>query len=203
MKNKAYIIVILILLTVLFAARATAADSKKDYEQNIKAAFLFNFVNFVDWPKERMPDNDEPIIIGIIGNKDSIKAFAPIKGKKIRGKNIIIKQFDDLSKLEKSKDKNNSSWDQKIESLKKCHIVILYRCDNDARGRQTAIIKELKGTPTLLVGESPGMLERGCNINFLVEKNKVRFEINLVSTKHNNLKIRSKLLKLAKRIIKE
>ncbi len=93
MKNKVYIIVILILLAVLFAAPAMAADSKQNREQQIKAAFLYNFISFVDWPEEKMPDNDEPIIIGIVGNKDFIKAFDTVKDKQIRGKNIVISFF--------------------------------------------------------------------------------------------------------------
>ena len=99
MKNEANIIVILILLTVLFAAPATAADSKQDYEQNIKAAFLFNFVNFVDWPKEKMPDNDEPIIIGIIGKDPFGKAFKPLRDKVVEGRKVVIKHFKGIVEL--------------------------------------------------------------------------------------------------------
>ena len=185
----------------MFSDSAMAADSEPNREQKIKAAFLYNFIKFVEWPKEKMPDNDEPIIIGIIGNKDFIKAFDSVKDKQIRGKNIVIKQFDDLSKLEKSKEKSNFKGNQKIESLKKFHILMLCSCESNNMENTTAIIKELRGTPVLIVGESSGMLEKGCNINFFVEKKNVRFEINLVSAKQNNLIIRSKLLKLAKRVI--
>ena len=201
MKNKVYILVLLILLAALFATPTMASDSTRIREQQIKAAFLYNFIKFVDWPKEKMPDNDEPIIISIICTKDFIKAFDSVKDKQIRGKKIVIKLFDDLNGLEKSKEKYNSKWNQTIESLKKSHILMFGMCDSTKTVNMTAIMEELKGTPVLIAGEHPGLLEKGCNINFLVEKKKVRFEINLVSARQNNLKIRSKLLKLAKRVI--
>ena len=65
------------------------------------------------------------------------------------------------------------------------------------------IIKALKGSGILLVGEVPGFLEKGGVINFVMENKKVLFEINCTSAKRNKLKIRSQLLKLAKRIYKE
>lgn len=203
MKNKTYILVISILLAALLAVPAIAADSKQDRERQIKAAFLYNFINFVDWPEEKMPDNDEPVIIGIIGNEKFIKAFDPVKDKQIKGKNIIIKYFKDLNELERSKAKNDSGYKQTIKSLKKCHILFLCARESTSIDNSAIIIGALKNSPVLSVGEQAGFLENGGNINFLVEKKKVRFEINLNSAKQNNLKIRSKLVKLAKRIIKE
>lgn len=203
MKNKVYILAILILLAVLFIDPAMAADSEQNREQQVKAAFLYNFINFVDWPKEKMPDNDDPVIIGVVGNKDFVKAFDPIKDKHIRGKNIVIKYFKDLNELKKSEGKNNSKQKHLIESLKKCHIVLLCTSNSTSIDNSAEIIDALKNSPVLTVGEQADFLENGGNIKFLVEKKKIRFEINLASAKRNNLKIRSKLLKLAKRVIKE
>jgi hypothetical protein len=53
------------------------------------------------------------------------------------------------------------------------------------------------------VGEMPGFLEAGGIMNFLMEDNKVRFEVNAAAAKHAKLKIRSQLLRLAKRVIEE
>ena len=203
MKNKAYILAVFILFAALFAAPATAAASRQTRKQQIKAAFLYNFINFVDWPKEKMPDNDEPIIIGIIGSKDFIKAFDPIKDKQIRGKDIVIRYFEDLNVSEKSKDKNGSKRKQTIESLKKCHIVFLCAPDSASTDNSAQLTDALGNSPILIVGEQAGFLENGGHIRFLVEKKKVRFEINLDSAKFNHLKIRSKLLKLATRVIQE
>jgi len=203
MKNKTYILVTLTLLAALFAAPAIAADSKQDREKQIKAAFLYNFINFVDWPEEKMPDNDEPITIGIIGNGGFIKAFDPVKDKQIKDKKIVIKFFKDVNELERLKDENNSEYEQTIGSLKKCHVVFLCAHKSMSTDNLAKIIDALKNAPVLTVGEQADFLENGGNINFLMEDKKVRFEINLNSAKQNNLNIRSKLVKLAKRVIKE
>lgn len=194
---------IFILLAVLFASPVTAVDSKENREHQIKAAFLYNFIKFVDWPEEKMPDNDEPVIIGVIGDKDFVKTFDPIKDKQVKGKKVIIKLFDDLGELKKSEEKNSSKLRQTIEPLKKCHIVFLCICNSVSIDNSAAVIDALKGSAVLTAGEQADFLENGGNINFLVEKKKVRFEINLSSAKHNKLKIRSQLLRLAKRVIKE
>jgi hypothetical protein len=203
MKNKVYILAIFMLLAALFAAPAMAEDSEQNRERQIKAAFLYNFINVVDWPKEKMPDNDEPIIIGVIGNKDFIKAFDPIKDKQIRGKKIIIKHFKDLNELKESEGKNNSEQKKTIESLKKCHVVLFCTRDSTPIDNSRQITDALKNSPVLTVGEQASFLENGGTINFLMVDHKIRFEINLDSAKRNSLKIRSKLLKLAKRVIKE
>jgi hypothetical protein len=70
MKIRLYILIVLILLAAVLVPPAMAGSAAQDREQKIKAAFLYNFINFVDWPEDKMTDNDEPIIIGVIGNKD-------------------------------------------------------------------------------------------------------------------------------------
>ena len=205
MWNIKFYILAVFALMLLAMPIATMAETNSELmrEHQIKAAFLYNFINFVDWPKEKMPDNNEPITIGIIGNKDFIKAFDPIKDKKIRGKNIVIKYFKDLKELKKSESGNDSRRKQTIELLKKCHIVFLCTHNSKPIDNSAEIIHALKNSPVLTVGEQAGFLENGSNINFSVEKKKIRFEINLDSAKRNNLKIRSRLLKLARRVIKE
>jgi hypothetical protein len=163
------------LLAAVLVPPAMAGSAAQDREQKIKAAFLYNFINFVDWPEDKMTDNDEPIIIGVIGNKDL----------QIRGKKIVIKYFKDL------------------KDLKKCHVVLLCICGSTSPDNSKKIMDAVKNFPVLTVGEQADFLENGGNINFLTVDHKIRFEINLDSAKRNNLKIRSKLLKLAKRVINE
>jgi len=185
LNDKNRIMVMLTLLAGLFVSPATAQDSESIREQQIKAAFLYNFINFVDWPEEKMPDNNDPVFIGIIGNEDFAKAFEPIKDKTIRGKTITVKYFKDLNEL------------------KKCHVVLLCICGPTSVDYSKQVLEILKNSPVLTVGEQADFLEQGGNINFLRVDDKIRFEINLDSVKQNNLKIRSKLVKLAKRVISE
>ena len=130
MKNKVYILVVIIVLAVLVPSTVLAGDSGPNREHKIKAAFLYNFINFVQWPKEKMPDNDEPIIIGVIGMADSTKAFSAIAKKEVKGKKIIVKPFMNFCDSEKklNESKSRDKLNRAMESLKKCHIVFISDC---------------------------------------------------------------------------
>lgn len=204
MQIKTYSLIILILALILAPMAPQAhADSAQSREYQIKAAFLYNFIKFVDWPKEKMADSNEPITIGIIGSKYFVKALEPLIHKKIKNRNISIKYFEGYEKLKKSQEDNDRQWDQKIEALKTCHVLMFCICDSVPIENSSQIIKALKGSPVLTVGETDGFLEYGGIINFLMEDKKVRFEINVTAAKKSKLKISSKLLRLAKRVVKE
>ncbi len=185
------------------AAGEGGGEAAPSREQQIKAAFLYNFIKFVDWPKEKMADSNEPITIGIIGSKYFVKALEPLIHKKIKNRNISIKYFEGYEKLKKSQEDNDRQWDPKIEALKTCHVLMFCICDSVRIENSSQIIKALKGSPVLTVGETDGFLESGGIINFLMEDKKVRFEINVTAAKKSKLKISSKLLRLAKRVVEE
>jgi len=202
MKNKVYILEIL-LFAALIVAPAAGDNQDREREQQIKAAFLYNFINFVDWSAEKLPDNDEPVVIGIIGNEDFVKAFDPIKDKQIKGKYVIVKYLSTVSGLKHSWKNNKAQFEQAADRLKKCHVVFI-GSDIPASDEDPGFIVEaLMGFPILMVGEHPGFLEKAGHINFLLEDNKIRFEINLSAAKKNQMKIRAQLLKLAKRVVGE
>jgi hypothetical protein len=205
MKSKVYNLIILILFVLLVSETAMASDTDKVRERKIKAAFLYNFINFVEWPKEKMSDNDKPVIIGVIGMAESTKTFNAITKKEIKGKKIVVKQFEDFCGIAKKikESKSKDKWDMAMESLKKCNIVFISDCKSISKDDSAIIIDTLKGASVLTVGEKTGFLESGGIVNFLTREKKICFEVNLNSAKQNKVKIRSKLLKLAKRVIKE
>jgi len=201
MRIKIYIFVVLAL--ALFAAPiATQAkdDSAQSREYQIKAAFLYNFIKFVDWPKEKIPDSNEPITIGIIGKNPFDDAFEPIKDKHVKGRGVVIKRFKGFEELKKTGEKDKSGLHPEIDAIRKCHL--LFICSSEKQNLPK-IISSVKGHSVLTVGETPGFLEAGGIINFLIEQKKIRFEINLTAAKRENLKIRSQLLRLAKRVLEE
>jgi hypothetical protein len=195
------------LLTLVMAATSVALSAKAGdalgREYRIKAAFVYNFVKFIDWPEEKMADTNEPIVIGIIGSRDFIKAFDPVRHKKIKNRRISIKYFEGYEKLRKSPTGDNSQWNQRMTILKNCHVLLLCSSDDARIDNLRQIIGELKVSPVLTVGETRGFLESGGIVNFLVEDKKVRFEINAAAAKKSELRVSSKLLRLAKRVIKE
>lgn len=203
MKIKAYIFVVLAL--ALFAGAITAevrADSAPSREYQVKAAFIYNFIKFVDWPKEKAADSNEPIIIGIIGKSPFGNAFETVKGKKIKNKKLAIKQYPGLERYKaKHKDEYKDEYKDKYQdALKKCHI--LFICSSE-KNHLKEIINFIKDSSVLTIGEMDGFLEGGGIIKFMMEEEKVRFEINTTAAKRAKLKIRSQLLRLAKRVVEE
>ena len=192
MKIKPYILLLTLFILVLVAAPRIRADSEEIKEYQIKAAFLYNFINFVEWPKEKAADSNEPITIGIIGKDPFGKAFEPLKDKLTKGKQVLIKRFVSLKESKLSTDQ--------IEAIRKCHL--LFIC-NSEKEQLKEIINLVQGHSILIVGDMDGFLESGGIINFVIEDNKVRFEINNYTAKQAKLNIRSKLLRLAKRVIEE
>jgi hypothetical protein len=194
-KVKTYIFAVVFL--VLLPAAQSLAESSSSREYQIKAAFLYNFLMFVDWPPEKMGDNSQPIIIGIIGNAPFGDAFEPLKDKQVNNRNVIVKRFKGLEELKKS---SEAERNQAIEDIKKCHL--LYICRSEQ-----AVLKEIidliKDRNVLTVGNMDKFLESNGMINFVLEEDKIRFEINLTAAKQAKLQIRSQLLRLAKRVIGE
>jgi len=202
MKNRTYILAVLILVLVLALPITQAqTDPESIREHQIKAAFIYNFIKFIDWENEKTPDDSNSITIGIVGGEDFIEAFDPIKSKQVKGKNIVIKQFDEIKKPNKLRKKNASVWKEKISALKKCQVLFICTCKDEKPEIPVEILKALERSGVLVIGETPKFLENGGIINFIMENKKVRFEINIEAAKHNGLKISAQLLKLAKRII--
>lgn len=191
MNTKAYNLIFMILTLCLFLRTPQAyAESTSSREYQVKAAFLYSFINFIDWPKEKLnEDNNEPIIIGIIGKDPFGNAFEPIKNKEVKGKKVTVQRFH-------SYDENDS--EEKFEAIGKCHV--LYICPSE-KEHNSRIIELVKKHSILTVGDTKSFLDDGGIINFVMEENKVRFEINNGSAEQSQLKIRSKLLRLAKRVI--
>ncbi len=192
MKTKGYILIltfsILCLLTLTPKVYSESASSR---EYQVKAAFLYSFINFIDWPKEKLKEDDnEPILIGIIGKDPFGNAFEPIKNKQVKSKKVAVQRF-------KGFDETKNSVDE-IEALGKCHL--LYICPSEEENN-SQIIEIVKKYSVLTVGDTQSFLDDGGIINFVMEENKVRFEINNSAAEQSKLNIRSKLLRLAKRVI--
>lgn len=168
--------------------------SSPDIEYKLKAAFLYNFIKFVDWPEKIFPDEKGKILIGIIGKNNFGNAFEPVKDKKVKGREVEIRYYNSIIELKKNKDELEIA----AAELRKCHLLFVSSSEKDFI---TDIINIVKGKNVLTVGEVPDFLDSGGIINFILEENKVRFEINLIAARKSKLTIRSQLLRLAKKVI--
>jgi hypothetical protein len=198
MRIKTYMFAVLAL--ALLAALCVAEgrdDNAAEREYQIKAAFIYNFIKFVDWPKEKIADSNEPVIIGIIGKDPFGDAFEPLQEKE---KKVLIQRFQGLAELEKSGEKKEDQPHPKQDAISKCHL--LFVCPSESK-RLADIVKAVKNSSILTVADTQGFLEVGGIINFVMEEKKIRFEISVTAAEKAGLKIRSQLLRLAKRVIKE
>jgi hypothetical protein len=143
-------------------------------EGPVKAAFLFNFAKFVQWPG---PD-DGLLIIGIVGDD----AFAEIVAKTVKGRSISGRELQ-TRRVALGDDPSG------------CHVLFV----GALRPRDAAeLIQRVRG-PVLTVGESVQFLRDGGMVRFYVEKNKMRFQISQRNAEAAGLKVSSQLLGLAAR----
>ena len=205
MKVKRYILVVAVsaLLAPLVVLHADDDSAPISRENKIKAAFLYNFMNFVDWPEDKIADANQPIVMGLIGSRDTLKALEPLNQKTIKCRKITIRYFPEYEKLEKSNGTGDYQWNRKMQMLKGCHALLFCTCHSKPIHNIKQIIEALKGSPILTVGETDGFLESGGMINFLMKEEKIRFEINNTAAKKAKLRISSKLLRLAERVVEE
>ncbi|MFQ5864231.1 MAG: YfiR family protein [bacterium] len=169
------------LLFIIFIFNATGQAQNRKITQvteyQIKAAFLFNFAKFVDWPDEVFADTTEPIIIGIIGRDPfGINLEQTINGKTVKGRKLVIKRF------------------KRIRDLEFCHILYI---STSQKKNMAKIIDKIRDLSVLTIGETRSFAYNGGIISFFNVDNKVRFEINKKAADQAGLRISSRLLKLA------
>jgi hypothetical protein len=187
-------VVLLILLMASNAYPDTTSAQYKEYE--VKAAFMYNFLKFVNWPEKKMAEDGNQIIIGIIGDDPFGSATDIFKGKTIENRILVVKRFEDVRQLKEmsENDKNN-----RMEELKKCHL--LFICSSEQKYVRD-IIDIVGNHGVLTVGDTDNFIESGGIVNFFLEDNKIRFDINLDSADKAGLEMRSQLLRLARKVVK-
>ena len=186
------------LLYLMFATVVCADDSLiQSREHQIKAAFLYNFVLFTEWPAGKIAEPNT-ITIGLLGEHPFGDAFDPIKDKTVKDKQLNIKNFGMFRKSFPPNDAGKSESANYIEQLRKCHV--LFICDSE-RENFKAILDAVKGYGVLTVGETEDFLDANGIITFIPGTEKPVFEVNLDGCEKEGLKISSKVLRLARKVI--
>src|SRR5678815_3006098 len=164
-------------------ARDPGSDTGTPLEYQIKAAFLYNFTGFVEWPPEAAPRPTRPLTIGILGKDPFGDALDnAIKGKTSHGTTLLVKRFS------------------RIEDLERCDLLFI---SQDMLPRLEAILKRIAGRHVLTVAEEHPRLEADVVITLLISENKVRFEIDRDAAEAEQIQISSKLLSLAQTVRQE
>jgi hypothetical protein len=183
----------------LIAAPIASADttSAKYKEYEVKAAFIFNFLKFIDWPQEKTAGNNNRMVIGIIGEDPFGPAADIFKDKSVEEHKLVLKRFEGIEQIGKLSEKDKNEC---LDALKHCHL--LFICQSEQK-QMRDIIEIVNNAAVLTVADADGFIEAGGIINFFTEDNKIRFDINQAAAEKTGLKIRSQLLRLAKRVVTE
>jgi hypothetical protein len=175
----------LFLAVLLVAAsdmpQRVSAESNGTSEYEVKAAFLFHFAQFVEWPAEAFTDADSPLTYCTVG-KDTFRGALDesVRGKRIRNRPLRVLHL------------------RERESINGCQVLFIAATQ---KGRQTDELAGANGHPVLTVGEPEHFAQEGGMIGFFLEEKKVRFEINVGVAENARLKISAKLLALAKTVL--
>jgi len=173
----AFALCIFLLLTPLISYGDDEKPNKLHY---IKAAFVYNFAKFVEWPDCNDEfDADNPITLCIMGKGPIVEAFESLRGKKLHNRSLEIKHVSAL------------------EDVKACQI--LFITDSETK-RIKKVIDALSGMHVLTIGDVKEFVDQGGVIELVMDERKIRFNINLKAAKKADLTISSRLLKLAKEI---
>jgi hypothetical protein len=192
----AKLLVAAISLALIIAPIALADTSSAKYkEYEVKAAFIFNFLKFTDWPEEKTAANNSQIIIGIIGEDPFGPATNVFKGKSIEEHKLLLTRFEGIEQIKKMPEKEKNKH---LDAIKTCHL--LFICQSEQKQLRD-IIEIVRNSSVLTVADTDGFIEAGGIINLFTEENKIRFDINQVTAENTGLKIRSQLLRLAKRVV--
>jgi len=188
------------------AAADTDAKSPEELEYEVKAAFIYNFMKFIEWPAQKQiarTPASAPIRIAVVGDHPYKKTFQLILDKTVQGRPIQLVELESLEKFRLRYSTSQAALDayrdQYHDRLAPCHLVFI--CDSEKTAfRDLLTLAEQSAVVT--VSDLPDFAAANGMIGFVMEKKKVRFEVNLDAVQREKIKISSQLLGLAKRVYK-
>lgn len=152
-------------------------------EYQLKAVFLFNFAEFIEWPPGAFDDAQAPLVIGVLG-EDPFGAMLDetVRDESVGQRKLVVQRY------------------RRAEEITRCHILFISQSET---GRLEPILTLLRGRNILTVCDTPGYALRGVMIRFVTDKNKIRLRINLEAARAAGLVISSKLLRPAEIVTSE
>jgi hypothetical protein len=166
-----------ILLWVLLGVPCLRAQQPKANEFQVKAAYLYNFGRFVEWPDQSGTGRNDSFEICVLGADPFGSALdATLAGETIGGKSVLAKRI------------------AKPEDVNSCRILFI---SSSEESHLKEVLAALDQTRVLTVSDIPRFSERGGMIGFVLEGNRVRFDVNLASAQDVGLTLSSELLKVA------
>ena len=169
--------VAIVSFALLVCSLRAPAEQNGPSEYQLKAAFLFNFAKFVDWPPDGFAGPKAPFSICILGADPFGQAIDDtLRGQMIDGRPVVVERVQD-------------AW-----QLRRCQMAFV---GATAVGHLQTILQAIRGANVLLVGETPGFAAAGGAIQFQMQEKHIRFSINPAAAERAGLRVSSKLLSLA------
>jgi hypothetical protein len=165
------------LVALLGAGPGLAAQGVRASEYQVKAVFLFNFAQFVDWPAEAFADSSTPLVICVLGNDPFGDALdQTVRDERLGSRPFQVRRY------------------HSVDEIKTCHILFISRSEG---ARSEVILAGLKQRSILTVSDADDFAQRGGMIRFVTDRNRIRLQLNLAATEAAHLTISSKLLRVA------
>ena len=173
----ALLLVVMILAVTCCGPARDAAAASSEYQ--VKAAFLYNFMKFVEWPSDGL-SNAGTLTLGILGKDPFGDALDEVKDKTAKGRRVVVTH---LRGLDEARD---------------CDL--LFVCASE-KGRLPQILRGVQNSRILTVADQEGFCQSGGMINLVFVKNRVGFEVNVAAATRARLRVSSQLLRLARLVL--
>lgn len=164
-----------------WAASPAPEQESAALERRVKAAFLYKFAGFVEWPESAFPRPDAPITIAVVGSD----AFASELTQAVAGRTISNRLLE-VKRIGPG------------EPLDAIHMLFVERSEQRRLGQ---LAQAVRSRPVLIVSESQGALSQGSVINFVLAERRVRFEVSLDAAEKSGLRLSSRLLAVAQQVV--
>ncbi len=163
---------------LVLIALTAGAEGPSEYE--VKAAFIYKFSKFIEWPEASLSNQDE-FKICVLGSAPFGSLLQQtVSGKQINGKPMTVQETTSIAEATT------------------CRICFIGESE---RGRLDEILRRLGNLPILTVSDLDSFAERGGTIGLIIDRKRVRFEVNMLAARQANLRLSSQLLKVASQVI--
>lgn len=178
MPMRLFRFVLLVLLVMLPAQGGARADGSPSREYQLKAAFIYNFAQFVEWPGDTFSSPSAPLVIGVMGDSTLAATLEQAcRGKTAGKREIVVKSISSL------------------DGIGSAQILFISGTERD---KLSELIKRATSECVLTIGDFDGFTAASGMVRFLTEDNRLRFEVNLDAINQGHLKFSAQLLKLAR-----
>jgi hypothetical protein len=166
----------------LFQATAPAQQPEVPLETQIKAAFVYQFSRYVDWPPGALPAaSPAPFRVCVVADPAFTQTLDRILAGETAAGRPITRTNPDTT-----------------DDARQCQILFIGRTDWD---RGPGLLAAVQSAPVLTVSDEPDALARGAQILLVRDDNRVRFDVNLAAVRQSGITLRSSLLRLARRLV--